>query len=361
MLAEEVLSRFLAGLRDPIRRFVLSRDPKTFDEAIEVAVKEELNEKLSQSRSFPVRYVGENSDVHEMRSRLDRLENLVEESLKVRDAVREDWQEFPTPAPYPGLCYNCGGFGHFWQECHRYRRRQGNPTGDRRMHEGRDSEETVPKSGSGKLGMSSSGDSDGQMSISVVDVHDERSAVKTERNSPLADEINVISQVEEPVVSPLGECVLVRKACVSVPSVETKSGEFGSLETDGLAAVSTLKVPQDDEALPVAVADLMLKEVQFSEDKVVGALVDMEHHYGQECQDYGGVVFAEPMGNCSTLDKHRTELKQRQQRPHKVASPALRSEDELCKWELEPFNEDPKFRVGEKVHIKVDAECSGIG
>ncbi|KAH7956047.1 hypothetical protein HPB52_005783 [Rhipicephalus sanguineus] len=138
MLAEEVLSRFLAGLRDPIRRFVLSRDPKTFDEAIEVAVKEELNEKLSQSRSFPVLYVGENSDVHEMRSRLDRLENLVEESLKVRDAVRESWQE-----------------------CHRYRRRLWNPTGDRRMYERRDSEEMVPKPSSGKLGVASSGDRDG--------------------------------------------------------------------------------------------------------------------------------------------------------------------------------------------------------
>ncbi|KAH7955587.1 hypothetical protein HPB52_001673 [Rhipicephalus sanguineus] len=179
---------------------------------------------------------------------------------------------------------------------------------------------------------------------------------------------SVITQVEEPVVSPLRECVLAGKARVPVPSVETESGEFGSLETDGLAAVSTLKVPRDDEALPVAVADLKLKEIPFSEDKVVGALVDMEVcqtmarvNETEECQDYEGVVFVEPRGNCSTLDKHRTELTQRQQRPHKAASPALRSEAELGKWEFVPFNEDPKFRVGEKVHIKVDAERSGIG
>ncbi|KAH7983325.1 hypothetical protein HPB52_011111 [Rhipicephalus sanguineus] len=368
MLAEEVLSRFLTGLRDPIRRFVLSRDPKTFDEAIEVAVREELNEKLSQSRSFPVRYVGENADALEMRSRLDRLEKMLEESLKAREPVRKDGQGCATRPPNAGRCYNCGGFGHYWQECHRYQRRQWNPTGDRRMYEGRDSEETVPKSGSGKLGVASSGDRDGQVSISVVDVHEQRSAVKTERSSPAADEINVISQVEEPIISPLGKCVLVGKACVPVPSVETKSVEFGSLETDGLTAVPTLKVPRDVEALPVGVADLMLKEVQFPEDKVVGALVDMEVcqtmarvDKTEECQDYEGVVFVEPRGSCSTLDKHRTELTQRQQRPHKVASPALRSEAELGKWEFGPFNEDPKLRVGEKVHIKVDAERSGIG
>lgn len=367
MLAEEVLSRFLAGLRDPIGRFVLSRDPKTFDEAVEVAVKEELNEELSQNRSFPVRHVGENSDVHEMRSRLDRLENLVEESLKVRDAVREDWQEFPTRPPYPDRCYNCGGFGHFWRECHRYRRRQWNPTGDRRMHECRASEETAPISGSGKLGVTS-GDRDGQVSISVVDIGEETSSVKTERSSPAANEINVISPVEEAVVSPLRECVLVGKACVPVPSVEARSVEFGSLETDGLAAVPTVKVPRDDEVLPVAVADLMLEEVRFSEDNVVGALVDTEVCQTmarvdkiEECQDYEGVVFVEPRGNCSTLDEHRAELTQRQQRPHKVASPTLRSEAELGKWEFGPFNEDPKLRVGEKVHIKVDAERSGIG
>ncbi|KAL1477432.1 hypothetical protein MTO96_035741 [Rhipicephalus appendiculatus] len=131
MLSEEMLSRFLAGLRDPVRRSVLSRDPRTFDEAIDVAVKEELNERVSQSRTLPVRYVEESSDVYEIRSRLDRLEKLLDESLRVRDKVKEDGQEFPTRPPYPGRCHNCGGLGHFWRECHRYRQRTGEP--DRRQ------------------------------------------------------------------------------------------------------------------------------------------------------------------------------------------------------------------------------------
>ncbi|KAH8042461.1 hypothetical protein HPB51_023471 [Rhipicephalus microplus] len=76
ILAEQLLSQFLLGLRDPVRRFVLSRDPKTFDEAIAIAVKEEQNEKVSWSHTLPVGYAEENTDIHEMHSRLDRLEKM---------------------------------------------------------------------------------------------------------------------------------------------------------------------------------------------------------------------------------------------------------------------------------------------
>ncbi|KAL1446912.1 hypothetical protein MTO96_044452 [Rhipicephalus appendiculatus] len=80
ILAEQMLSQFLTGLRDPVRRFVLSRDPKTFDEAIDVAAREELNEKLSRNHTVPVRHIEQNADAQELRSRLDRLEKLLEES-----------------------------------------------------------------------------------------------------------------------------------------------------------------------------------------------------------------------------------------------------------------------------------------
>ncbi|KAH8022384.1 hypothetical protein HPB51_023671 [Rhipicephalus microplus] len=78
ILAEQLLSQFLLGLRDPVRRFVLSRDPKTFDEAIAIAAKEEQQEKVSWSHSLPVQYVEEDTDVHEMHSRFGHLENFVE-------------------------------------------------------------------------------------------------------------------------------------------------------------------------------------------------------------------------------------------------------------------------------------------
>ncbi|KAH7952548.1 hypothetical protein HPB52_023983 [Rhipicephalus sanguineus] len=62
-----MLSQFLTGLRDPVRRFVLSRDPGTFDEAIDVAAREELNEKLLRNHTLPVRHVEESTDALEMR------------------------------------------------------------------------------------------------------------------------------------------------------------------------------------------------------------------------------------------------------------------------------------------------------
>ncbi|KAL1442891.1 hypothetical protein MTO96_046201 [Rhipicephalus appendiculatus] len=300
MLSEEMLSRFLAGLRDPVRRFVLSRDPKTFDEAIDVAVKEELNERVSQSRTLPVRYVEESSDVYEIRSRLDRLEKLLDESLRVRDKVKEYGQEFPTRPPYPGRCHNCGGLGHFWRECHRYRQRTGNPTGGSRMRKGCEgSEEAVPK-------------------------------------------------FESEAAPPLSECVFARNAGVPVPPSETNVVEADGSDTDGLAVVPTLKVPRDDEAVPVGVADLQLKEVRFCEEEVVGVLVDTSVVHQtiarvdevEECHDSEGVVFVEPRGNCSTLDEYRAELKQRQQRPHQIASPTPR----LSKWVFGPFDEDPKLQ-----------------
>ncbi|KAL1467464.1 hypothetical protein MTO96_042162 [Rhipicephalus appendiculatus] len=274
MLSEEMLSRFLAGLRDPVRRFVLSRDPKTFDEAIDVAVKEELNERVSQSRTLPVRYVEESSDVYEIRSRLDRLEKLLDESLRVRDKVKEDGQEFPTRPPYPGRCHNCGGLGHFWRECHRYRQRTGNPTGSSRMRKGCEgSEEAVPKFESVNLEMIPPGDGDAHMLIAVVNIREETSSVKTNRSSPGADEVNVISMFEE-AVPPLSECVFARNAGVPVPPSETNVVEADGSDADGLAVVPTLKVPRDDEAVLVGVADLQLKEVKFCEEEVVGVLVD---------------------------------------------------------------------------------------
>ncbi|KAH7958202.1 hypothetical protein HPB51_027813 [Rhipicephalus microplus] len=147
ILAEQMQSQFLTGLSNPFRRSVLSRDPKSFDEAIDVAAKEERNEKLSQSSSVPVRHVDENANAHEMRSRLDHLENLLEESLRSRDPIGDDGQRNARRPPFSSGCFNCDGFGHFWRECDRYRgRRLWNMRGDRRTLENRGSEETTPKS-----------------------------------------------------------------------------------------------------------------------------------------------------------------------------------------------------------------------
>ncbi|KAH7958032.1 hypothetical protein HPB51_027983 [Rhipicephalus microplus] len=269
-----------------------------------------------------------------MHSRLDRLEKFVE-SLAVRNKVKQDWQEFPKQLPYPGGCYNCGRFGHFWRECYRYRRRKWKSTGDSRI---RKDKEMVTKFESGNLDATPPHGVDAQRSIAVVNIREETSSVKMSRGSPCAEVVNVIFVIEEDV-PPLSECVFGGNAGTPVPLNETNAVdvEVAGADTDGLAAGSTSKVPRDDEALPVGVADMELDETGFSEDAVVGVFVDT-------------VVDR-------TLDKPRHA----QRWSYKIASHMPKSVTELSRWKFGPSNEGPGLGVGEEVCMQVDTERSGIG
>ncbi|KAH8028512.1 hypothetical protein HPB51_017638 [Rhipicephalus microplus] len=183
------------------------------------------------------------------------------------------------------------------------------------------------------------------------------------------DVINVISVTEEDV-PPLSECVFGGNARTPVPLGETNAVdvEVAGADADGLAVVSTSKVPRDDEALPVGVADLELDENGFSEDAVVGVLVDMAVDRTlkrvseiEECLDRNGVVFVGPKENCSTLDVHRNKPGHAQRWSCQIASHMPHSATELSRWKFGPSNEGPRLRVGEEVYIQVDAERSGIG
>lgn len=125
LLSEQMLSQFVGGLRDPIRRFTLSRDPETFDAAIEIAVKEERNERIVNGGTQPVRRVEEpNKAQDEVRERLDRLERLFEQSLSLRGAAGTSRRRSPprTPRKTNSGCFVCGTFGHFARSCpHRHR------------------------------------------------------------------------------------------------------------------------------------------------------------------------------------------------------------------------------------------------
>ncbi|KAH6922658.1 hypothetical protein HPB50_017467 [Hyalomma asiaticum] len=114
ILEEELLSRFTAGLRDPVRRFVLSHEPRTFEEAVEVAAREEQIDKLC-TRS--IHHGSDSAEERELLDRLDRLEKLIERSLGLPEYERDaDVRRRCSTAPPPRCC-DCGRFGHVAREC----------------------------------------------------------------------------------------------------------------------------------------------------------------------------------------------------------------------------------------------------
>ncbi|KAH6938012.1 hypothetical protein HPB50_006386 [Hyalomma asiaticum] len=109
ILEEELLSRFTAGLRDPVRRFVLSHEPRTFEEAVEVAAREEQIDKLC-ARS--IQHGSDSAEERELQNRLDRLEKLIEKSLGLPEYERDtDVRQRRLVQP-PPKCYDCGELGH---------------------------------------------------------------------------------------------------------------------------------------------------------------------------------------------------------------------------------------------------------
>ncbi|CAN7948443.1 unnamed protein product, partial [Ixodes hexagonus] len=81
ILMEQLKLQFVSNLRDPVRRFVLSKNPSTFEAAVEAAVQEERNESLS-SREKRVCVVAADEkpvdrEIARLTERLDKLEGLL--------------------------------------------------------------------------------------------------------------------------------------------------------------------------------------------------------------------------------------------------------------------------------------------
>ncbi|KAH6945625.1 hypothetical protein HPB50_009309 [Hyalomma asiaticum] len=106
ILAEQ-LSWFLAGLRDRVRRFVLSHEPTTFEEAVEVAAREERIDKLCAQS---IHHGSDNAEERELQNRLDRLEKVIKRSLGLSGHEREVGQRRSMRPPL--RCYDYGQSGH---------------------------------------------------------------------------------------------------------------------------------------------------------------------------------------------------------------------------------------------------------
>ncbi|GFX59257.1 hypothetical protein TNCV_4304891 [Trichonephila clavipes] len=127
-------SRFISGLRNDIRRFVLARDPNNLEESINAALIEEQNVKLNQiandERTGLSPLYTETSVISALTNKLDEI-NLRVERLQEASSVtaRKTAGGLFRRRETIFKCFYCGLEGHRQTECRRKRagERQSNP------------------------------------------------------------------------------------------------------------------------------------------------------------------------------------------------------------------------------------------
>ncbi|GFU53896.1 hypothetical protein TNCV_3056161 [Trichonephila clavipes] len=120
-------SRFISGLRNEIRRFVLSRDPSNLDESINAALIEEQNMKLNQiaseERSGLSSAQTENPVLSALADRLEEI-NLRVGSLQEASSVtaRKSGGDYFNRRENVFKCFYCGIQRHRQADCRKRRR-----------------------------------------------------------------------------------------------------------------------------------------------------------------------------------------------------------------------------------------------
>lgn len=119
VLQRQLLSLYVNGLRDPVRRYVLSKGPTSFADAVEAAAAEERNEKLvapgAALRAVDAREEKNETDL--LSQRLDRLEKMFADSIALQRAPMERGLPRNTSVRLPMRCWYCNLVGHRIREC----------------------------------------------------------------------------------------------------------------------------------------------------------------------------------------------------------------------------------------------------
>ncbi|GFW47218.1 hypothetical protein TNCV_56711 [Trichonephila clavipes] len=120
-------SRFISGLRNDIRRFVLSRDPLNLDESISAALIEEQNMKLNQIANDERFGLSPSQTENSVLSALtDRLEEISLRVGRLQEAssvtARKTGGEFFNRRETVFKCFYCGIQGHRQAECRKKKR-----------------------------------------------------------------------------------------------------------------------------------------------------------------------------------------------------------------------------------------------
>ncbi|GFW30933.1 hypothetical protein TNCV_2940331 [Trichonephila clavipes] len=136
-------SRFISGLRNDIRRFVLSRDPLNLDESINAALIEEQNMKLNQIASEERSSLSSAQTENPVLSALaDRLEEINLRVGRLQEAssvtARKSGGNSFNRKENVFKCFYCGIQGHRQADCRRRRdenasRYQPLPPGETRL------------------------------------------------------------------------------------------------------------------------------------------------------------------------------------------------------------------------------------
>ena len=121
----QIKGQYLSGLKDPIGQRVRSRDPPKFKDAIQIAVQETENEKISENNLFKIRGIEDKST--ELSAVLQRLSQI--EARLTTNAWTGGKYIPPMPRyaqtlnPQPrqdksnATCHRCEKMGHYARDC----------------------------------------------------------------------------------------------------------------------------------------------------------------------------------------------------------------------------------------------------